>query len=550
MTVRFGIIGAGGIARSYLQVFSGLQGAEFNAVADVDPGAAASFAEGTDASVHSDVEDLLAHADVDAVVVCTPPDVHPEVALAAIRAGTAVLCEKPLAIGVEAARRMVSAATIAGVQFTMATKFRFVDAVVQARRLVDSGALGELIHIENVFASRVDMAQRWNSVRAVSGGGVLIDNGTHSVDIARHFLGPIREALVVEAPRTQSLDVEDSVQLLLRSDTDATATIDLSWSYDNVDDHYLRVYGSEGALRIGWERSEFRTNEDAEWRAFASRYDKLRCVGAQVRNFCAALEGREALAVTAADAIASVQVIDAAYRSMTRGLDGDRTGAHGPSRGWRCRVTPPGDISIHPTAEIEQGVTIGPGTAIWSGVHVRGPGTSIGASVIVGERTYIAYGVIIGDRSKINAGAYLCTGVTLGQGVMVGAGSIFTNDRYPRATTPDLRSLRPSGPDEHTRPTVVEDGATIGAGSVVGADLTVGRFAMVGMGAVVTRTVAPFHLVVGQPARPVAVVSRVGEPLLRFSGARPPDRELLTCRVSGLRYATRDGVVEELDPPS
>ena len=126
---------------------------------------------------------------------------------------------------------------------------------------------------------------------------------------------------------------------------------------------------------------------------------------------------------------------------------------------------------------------------------------------------------------------------------MVGAGSIFTNDRYPRATTPDLRALRPSDPDEHARPTVVEDGATIGAGSVIGTDLTVGRFAMVGMGAVVTRSVAPFHLVVGQPARPVAVVSRAGEPLLRFSGARPPDRELLTCPVSGsaLRHARRGG---------
>ncbi len=319
MTVRFGIVGAGGIARSYLQVFSGLAGAELVAVADVDPAATAAVARGTGATAHTDVDDLLAHADVDAVVVCTPPNVHPEVALAAIRAGVAVLCEKPLAIGVDAARHMVSAATLASVQFTMATKFRFVDAVVEARRLVESGVLGELIHVENVFASRVDMTQRWNSDRAVSGGGVLIDSGTHSVDVARHFLGPIRDALVVEAPRTQSLDVEDSVQLLLRADTDATATIDLSWSYDNVDDDYLRVYGSEGALRIGWRRSEYRTNADAEWRGFASRYDKVRCMRAQVSNFCGALEGREVLAVSAADAIASVQVIDAGYRSMALG---------------------------------------------------------------------------------------------------------------------------------------------------------------------------------------------------------------------------------------
>jgi acetyltransferase-like isoleucine patch superfamily enzyme len=186
---------------------------------------------------------------------------------------------------------------------------------------------------------------------------------------------------------------------------------------------------------------------------------------------------------------------------------------------------------------------------VWANVHLRGPGTRLGIDCIVGERTYVAYGVEIGDRVKLNAGVYVCTGVTLGTGVLVGAGVIFTNDRYPRATTPDLRTLRPSEPDEHTRPTMVEDGASIGAGSVVGCDLTIGRFAMVGMGAVVTRSVAPFHLVVGQPARPVAVVSRAGEPLMRFSGARPPDREDLVCPASGLRYAVRNGVVEELDAP-
>lgn len=209
-----------------------------------------------------------------------------------------------------------------------------------------------------------------------------------------------------------------------------------------------------------------------------------------------------------------------------------------------------GDPSIHPRAEIEPGVAIGAGTTVWSHVHVRGPNTTIGASVIVGERTYIAYGVEVGDYTKINAGVYVCTGVTIGRGVMIGAGAIFTNDRYPRATTPDLQRLRPSEPDEHTRPTVIEDGATVGAGVVIGCDLTIGRFAMIGMGAVVTRSVAPFHLVVGQPARPIGIVSRAGVPLMRFSGARPPDRELLTCPTSGLRYAVRDGVVEELDAPS
>ncbi len=205
---------------------------------------------------------------------------------------------------------------------------------------------------------------------------------------------------------------------------------------------------------------------------------------------------------------------------------------------------------VHPTAEIEDGVEIGAGSAIWSGVHVRGPGTRVGVDCIVGERTHIGYGVQIGDRVKLNAFVYVCTGVTIEDGVMVGAGTVFTNDRYPRATTPDLATLRPSEPDERTLPTLVGEGASIGAGCVIGCDLSIGRFALVGMGSVVTRSAPPFHLVVGQPARSVAVVSRVGEPIVRFSGAVAPDREEVACPVSGLRYAIRRGEVVELDPPA
>lgn len=205
---------------------------------------------------------------------------------------------------------------------------------------------------------------------------------------------------------------------------------------------------------------------------------------------------------------------------------------------------------VHPTAEIEPGVELGPGTAVWSNVHVRGPGTTIGTDCIIGEKTYVAYGVRIGHRVKLNAFVYVCTAVTLGDGVMVGASAVFTNDRYPRATTSDLRSRRGSQPDERTWATRVEAGASIGAAAVIGPHLTIGRFATVGMGSVVTRSVPPFHLVVGQPARPVAVVCRCGEPLVRFSGPRAPDRPEVICAGCGLAYSISSGAVHELDPPS
>jgi UDP-2-acetamido-3-amino-2,3-dideoxy-glucuronate N-acetyltransferase len=133
---------------------------------------------------------------------------------------------------------------------------------------------------------------------------------------------------------------------------------------------------------------------------------------------------------------------------------------------------------VHPTATIEDGVTLGEGTAVWHHAHIRHH-AKLGQDCIVGGQSYIAYEVEIGDRVKINSNVYICYGVTIEDGVMISAGTIFTNDRFPRATTPDLKELRSSDPDEDTLKTVVGCGATIGAGCTIGNDLVIGRFAMV-----------------------------------------------------------------------
>lgn len=173
-------------------------------------------------------------------------------------------------------------------------------------------------------------------------------------------------------------------------------------------------------------------------------------------------------------------------------------------------------VRIHPTAILEPGVVIGTGSSVWDSVHIRHD-TTLGDECIVGEKTYIAYSVRIGHRVKINSFVYICNAVTIEDGVMISAGTIFTNDRFPRATTPDLKHLRPSEPDEHTLPTLVAEGATIGAGCIIGNDLRIGRFAMIGMGSVVTKSVPDFHLAIGNPARSVGVVCRCGQLVCRFT---------------------------------
>lgn len=185
---------------------------------------------------------------------------------------------------------------------------------------------------------------------------------------------------------------------------------------------------------------------------------------------------------------------------------------------------------IHPTAIVEPGVEIGPGTAVWDHVHIRGP-SRLGRDGIVGEKTYIAYGVTIGDYVKINAHVYVCTGVTIEDRVMVSAGVIFTNDRYPRAFS-DAGGLADSGPTEETLSTTVQEGATLGAGAIIGPGLMIGRFAMVGMGSVVVSDIPAHGLVYGNPARLRGYVCICGVPLRGLSEvARHGDAEACArCR--------------------
>jgi UDP-2-acetamido-3-amino-2,3-dideoxy-glucuronate N-acetyltransferase len=202
---------------------------------------------------------------------------------------------------------------------------------------------------------------------------------------------------------------------------------------------------------------------------------------------------------------------------------------------------------VHPTAIIEDGVQIGPDTSVWDHVHIR-HSTWIGEQCIIGEKTYIAYGVHIGNRVKINAFVYICTAVTIEDGVMISAGTIFTNDHFPRATTVDLKQLRPSEPDEHTRSTLVREGATIGAGSVIGSGLVIGRFAMIGMGSLVTKSVPDFHLTMGRPARSIGCVCRCGQPLFRFKASPMGESKEESCPACGLSYVISNAMVRELKP--
>ena len=167
-------------------------------------------------------------------------------------------------------------------------------------------------------------------------------------------------------------------------------------------------------------------------------------------------------------------------------------------------------VRIHPTAEVSPEAQVGPGTSIWNQAQVR-ERARIGSGCVIGKNVYVDFEVAIGDNAKIENNSSLFHGVTLEDGVFIGPHVCLTNDRTPRAINPD-GSLK-AADDWAVGPIRVRRGAAIGASSVVLPGVTIGEWALVGAGSVVTRDVPDHAVVAGNPARRLGSACRCGNPL-------------------------------------
>ncbi len=315
--VKVAIVGCGRIGESHLEVIQSMSDCHLVAAVDVRPDAAERFVQRAGGQAYRDYREAFERERPDAMIVCVPPALHAEAASFCLKRGAHVLCEKPLAVSVAEAEQMVAAAEAGDAVLMMTSKFRFVRDVLQAKTIIESGILGDVILYENAFCSRVDMRGSWYSQPAISGGGVLIDNGSHSVDIARYLVGPIVEVQGQEGKNVQALEVEESVQVYFRTAFRVMGAFHLSWSITKDMDSYINVYGTEGQLSIGWKGSRYRQSEKMHWVTFGEGYRKLDAMKAQMQNFVDVINGVNRPVITEADALDSVRVIETAYRSLS-----------------------------------------------------------------------------------------------------------------------------------------------------------------------------------------------------------------------------------------
>ncbi len=187
-------------------------------------------------------------------------------------------------------------------------------------------------------------------------------------------------------------------------------------------------------------------------------------------------------------------------------------------------MTPP---TIHPSAIVDQGAQIGPGSRVWHFVHVCG-GARIGQGVSLGQNVFVGNDVVIGDRCKIQNNVSVYDGVTLEEGVFCGPSMVFTNVYNPRSLIERKNEYRA---------TLIKKGATLGANCTIVCGTTVGEYAFVGAGAVVNKDVPAYALMVGVPARQIGWMSEFGEQLdLPLRGSAQT-----TCPHTGRTYVLQNG---------
>jgi len=341
--MRVGIAGCGKIARNHLAALRGVPGVEVAAVADVDAARARAFAadHGVPRS-YGDVEEMLASG-LDAVTVCTPHDAHEAGVLAAARHRTHVLCEKPIALGVEQAHRMVAATAAAGVRFGVAFQRRFWPAAVRIRRALDEGALGPPVTgavVARLNRDAAYYAEPWRGRRATEGGGVLMTQAIHHIDLLQWYLGPARRVTGRCATLVHHgvIDVEDTVGAVVEFASGAIATIHAGTTFRPGLGAQVWVSDARGRTAsvtefpegVGFLDLSTIPGDEVSVRAagigltpdrtLAEIHDDLVPYHARlVEDFVEAVRGDREPAVTGRDAVRSLEIVQAVYASSRTG---------------------------------------------------------------------------------------------------------------------------------------------------------------------------------------------------------------------------------------
>jgi len=436
---------------------------------------------------------VLANKEIEAVVVSAPAALHYLMAKKALQAGKDVFVEKPLSLTVEEGEELVRLSEESDRILMVGHVLEYHPGIVRLKQLVDEGELGKINYI---YSSRLNLGKFRTEEN------ILWSFAPHDISVILLLLNELPQGVSAHGGCYLHKEIADVTVTSMSFSSGVRAHIFVSWLHpykeqklvaigdrkmavfdDIAPQNKLLLYehGIEWIDRIPVPRKEEGIPVDF---AMAEPL-KLEC-----QHFLECLESRSKPKTDAVSGLKVLKVLDACQRSLQ-------------GQGQNIALANKNSFSIHPTSIIEQPSSIGQGTRIWHFTHVM-PHTEIGKNCIIGQNVFVGENVSIGDNVKIQNNVSVFEGVTLEDDVFCGPACVFTNVESPRSHVSRRGQFIP---------TLVKKGTTIGANATIVCGNTIGRYALIGAGSVVTHDIPDHALAYGNPARVRGWVCECGKKL-------------------------------------
>ncbi len=479
--ISVAVIGGGYWGKNLIRNFASL--GALKVVCDTDVGLRKQYAERYGVKSVGSVEELL-QEDVAAWVVATPAATHFEIAKRGLESGKSVYVEKPLALTVGEGEALVQLSRDKGAVLMVGHLLQYHPAVVALKRLVDEGELGRIRYI---YSNRLNMGK----IRTEE--NILWSFAPHDISVIISLLEKVPETVMASGGTYLQPDVADVTLTAFEFPGEIRGHIFVSWLHPFkeqklvvVGDQKMAVFDDRSSEKLKlyphsvlWRRQIPEARKADPEVVPVSDEEPLRL---ECQHFLDCVEQGHTPKTDGEEGLRVLKVLDACQRSLD--LGGQKV-----SLRLEKAVSKEPSFFLHPTAVVDEGVSIGTGTRIWHFSHILS-GSNLGRDCRIGQNVVIGPSVTIGNNVKIQNNVSVYEGVTLEDDVFCGPSMVFTNVINPRSEIPRMHEKLE---------TLVKKGATLGANSTIVCGHTIGRYAFVGAGAVVTKDVPDHALILGNP---------------------------------------------------
>jgi UDP-2-acetamido-3-amino-2,3-dideoxy-glucuronate N-acetyltransferase len=446
--------------------------------------------------------EVLRDASVQAVVIATPAETHATLVREALLAGKDVLVEKPLCLSVEEGERLVALARERGRVLMVGHLLWYHPAVLKLKELVAQGELGR---IQYIYSNRLNLGK----IRREE--NILWSFAPHDISVIIGLLGEMPADVRAQGGNYLHQAIADVTVSLLSFPNGVKAHVFVSWLHPFKEQKLVVVGDRKMAVFDDLEKKDklllyphsidWKNNVPVANKADAQpvAFDAVEPLRAECAHFLDCVRTRAVPRTDGREGLRVLSVLQRCQQALEASPPSQSTQPDKPNK-----LDKPAQLSpsyfVHESAFVDEGVTIGEGTSIWHTSHIL-KGSRLGKNCKIGQNVVIGPNVAVGNGVKIQNNVSVYEGVTLEDFVFCGPSMVFTNVFNPRSEIPRMKELRP---------TLVGRGATLGANCTILCGLTIGRYAFVGAGAVVTRSVPDHALVMGSPARVTGWMCRCG----------------------------------------